>query len=118
MSELQKTIKSNISFSGYGIHTGVLTNMELKPAEVNTGIKFIRIDLKDNPEIEANIDNLFSTKRSTSLKKNNAEIYTVEHILAAVTAANIDNLIIEVDNIEIPKPSRTLGTSWLPTYIR
>ncbi len=102
MSDFQKTIKNNISFSGYGIHTGVLTNMTLKPAEVNTGVKFIRIDLKDKPAIEANIDNLFSTKRSTSLKKGNAEIYTVEHILAAVTAAGIDNLNIEVDNIEIP----------------
>ena len=72
MSELQKTIKSNISFSGYGIHTGVLTNMTLKSAEVNTGIKFIRTDLEGKPEIKADIDNLFSTERSTSLKKNNA----------------------------------------------
>ena len=99
---MQQTIKSSISFSGVGIHSGVLTNMTLKPSKENTGIKFIRVDLSEKPEIKADIENLFTTKRSTSLKKNNAEIHTVEHILAAITGAQIDNLIIEVDNIEIP----------------
>ena len=67
--EKQKTIKNVISFSGKGIHTGVLTNINILPAKENTGIKFIRTDLKEKPIIEANIDNLFITKRSTSLKK-------------------------------------------------
>lgn len=102
MCNMQKTIKSSISFSGVGIHTGVLTNITLKPSKENTGIKFIRVDLSEKPEIKADIENIFTTRRSTSLKKNNAEIHTVEHILAAITGAQIDNLIIEVDNIEIP----------------
>ncbi len=98
----QKTIKKPINFSGKGIHTGSFTNMILIPAKENTGIKFIRTDLEGKPEIKADIDNLFSTERSTSLKKNNAEIHTVEHILAAITGACIDNIIIEIDNIEVP----------------
>ena len=100
--EKQKTIKDVISFSGKGIHTGVLTNINILPAKENTGIKFIRTDLKEKPIIEANIDNLFITKRSTSLKKNNNEVHTVEHLLAAITGASIDNVIIEIDNIEVP----------------
>ena len=98
----QKTIKNPINFSGKGIHTGSFTNMILIPAKENTGIKFIRTDLEDKTEIKADIDNLFSTERSTSLKKNNAEVHTVEHILAAITGACIDNIIIEIDNIEVP----------------
>ncbi len=98
----QRTIKNNISFSGVGIHTGAKTNMTLKPAKANSGIRFIRVDLEGNPVIKADVDNVFSTERSTGLKQGNAEINTVEHILAAIVGAEIDNIIIEVDNIEIP----------------
>jgi len=99
---MQKTIRNSVSVSGVGIHTGVTTNMTLKPAEANTGIRFIRIDLLDKTVIKADVDNVFSTERSTGLKNEKAEINTVEHILAAVVGFEIDNLIIEVDNIEIP----------------
>jgi UDP-3-O-[3-hydroxymyristoyl] N-acetylglucosamine deacetylase/3-hydroxyacyl-[acyl-carrier-protein] dehydratase len=99
---MQKTIKNSASVSGVGIHTGVATNMTLKPAEANTGIKFIRTDLSERTVIKAAVDNVFSTERSTGLKNEKVEINTVEHILAAVVGAEIDNLIIEVDNIEIP----------------
>lgn len=99
---MQKTIKNSIEFSGVGIHTGAFTNMKLIPAKANSGIRFVRTDLEGNPEIKADVDNVFSTERSTGLKKGKAEINTVEHILAAVIGAEIDNLIIEVDNIEIP----------------
>ena len=102
MFEMQQTIKSNISFSGEGIHTGVSTNMTLKPAKEKTGIRFIRTDLKHKPEIKADISNVFSTERSTSLRKDNIVVHTVEHILAAITGSSIDNIIIEIDNIEIP----------------
>ncbi len=102
MSKMQQTIKKEIRFSGVGIHTGVTTNITLKPATEGTGINFIRVDLEGSPKIKADITNLFTTERSTSLKKENAEVHTVEHILAAITGAEIDNIIIEVDNIEIP----------------
>ena len=77
MTNMQQSIKKKISFSGIGIHTGVTTNMTLKPAKENTGIRFIRIDLDGNPVIKADIANVFDTRRSTSLKKENAEIQTV-----------------------------------------
>ena len=102
MPSMQSTIKKTITFSDVGIHTGVTTNMTLKPAKENTGIRFVRIDLDGNPVIKADIDNVFLTDRSTSLKNGDAEIHTVEHILAAISGNEIDNLIIEVDNIEIP----------------
>ena len=98
----QKTIKNSATISGVGIHTGVHTNLTLIPAKANTGIRFIRTDLEGKPTIPANVDYVFSTQRSTNLKLKNSEIHTVEHILAAITSEGIDNIIIEVDNMEIP----------------
>jgi UDP-3-O-[3-hydroxymyristoyl] N-acetylglucosamine deacetylase/3-hydroxyacyl-[acyl-carrier-protein] dehydratase len=98
----QKTIKNSATISGIGIHTGVHTNLTLLPAKENTGIRFIRTDLEGKPTIPANVDYVFSTNRSTNLRANNAEIHTVEHILASIVAEGIDNIIIEVDNMEIP----------------
>ena len=98
----QKTIKNIIKISGFGIHTGVKTNVILKPAKEDNGIVFIRSDIENKPKIKALVQNVFSTERSTNLKQNNAEIRTVEHLLAAIAGSEIDNLNIEVDNIEIP----------------
>ena len=98
----QKTIKNIATISGVGIHTGVHTNLNLVPAKANTGIRFVRIDLEGRPTIPANIDYVFSTNRSTNLKFKNAEVHTVEHVLASIVAEGIDNIIIEVDNKEIP----------------
>ncbi len=102
MYKMQQTIKEEIHFTGYGIHTGVKTNMTLKSSKENSGVKFIRTDLNGMPEVKADVDYVFKTERSTCLKKGEAEIYTVEHILSAITGAEIDNIIIEIDNIEIP----------------
>ena len=97
----QKTIKNSATISGVGIHTGVHTNLTLVPAKANTGIRFIRTDLEGKPTIPANVDYVFSTNRSTNLKIKNSEVYTVEHVLAAIVAEGIDNIIIEVDNMEV-----------------
>lgn len=101
MMEKQKTIKKSIQFSGKGIHTGSFTNMTLLPAQENKGIVFIRTD-KNNFEIKADIDFVVSTNRSTNLAIKDIHVKTVEHILSAVSGNNIDNLIIEIDNEEIP----------------
>ena len=98
----QKTIKNSATISGVGIHTGVHTNLTLVPAKANSGIRFIRTDLEGKPTIPANVDYVFSTNRSTNLKNKNSEVHTVEHVLAAVVAEGIDNIIIEVDNMEVP----------------
>jgi len=99
---MQKTINKSISISGIGIHTGVSTTLTLVPDSINSGIKFKRTDLEGQPIIMADIANVISTNRSTNLKKNDAEINTVEHILSAIVGAGIDNIIIEVDNSEVP----------------
>ena len=99
---MQRTIKNKINISGKGLHTGIHTDILLLPAASNSGIKFKRIDLPGEPYIHALIDNLHETNRRTVLKENGAIIETVEHILAAVFACSIDNLIIEVNGPEIP----------------
>tara|TARA_B100000902_G_scaffold399561_1_gene471033 strand:+ start:24119 stop:25501 length:1383 start_codon:yes stop_codon:yes gene_type:complete len=99
--ERQKTIKKDISFSGHGIHTGVFTNMTLIPAPENTGIVFIRTD-KKFLKIKADVENVISTERSTNLSVGNVLVKTVEHILAAISGNDIDNIYINIDNEEIP----------------
>ena len=99
--EKQKTIKKSIQFSGKGIHTGSFANMTLIPAKENKGIVFVRTD-KDDFEIKADINFVVSTNRSTNLAIKDIHVKTVEHILAAISGNNIDNLIIEIDNEEIP----------------
>ena len=98
----QKTIKNTISIFGTGLHSGVKTNLKIKPAEKNTGIIFIRVDLKQKNRVPALLENVYSTKRSTDLIKNRVKIKTVEHLLAALTGNDIDNVIIEIDNVEVP----------------
>ena len=98
----QKTIKNITSISGVGLHTGLQSTVTLMPAKSNTGINFIRTDLNNNPIIKANLDNVISTNRSTCLKKNQAEVKTVEHLLAAIAGADLDNLIIQINNLEVP----------------
>jgi len=99
----QRTLKKSYSFSGKGLHTGKPVNMTVKPAPENTGIVFIRTDIPQCPRIEALACNVSKTDRSTSLcNKDGIAVYTVEHILSALTGLGVDNAIIELDNIEVP----------------
>ena len=98
----QKTIKNQCSISGYGIHTGKKVNLELYPAKENTGIVFQRIDLNDKPRVKAIFKNVASTNRSTNIKDKNAEVQTIEHLMAAIFTLGIDNLLIKIDNVEVP----------------
>lgn len=98
----QKTISSEISFSGIGLHTGEKSNLTLKPLKENSGIIFKRVDIDEPVYIEALLENVVSTNRGTAIGKKNVKIYTVEHLLSALYALEIDNLLIEIDNIEPP----------------
>ena len=98
----QQTISDEIQISGFGIHTGKEATLILSPLSENSGIIFQRTDLQGKPKIEANFKNVISTDRSTCIKKNNAEVKTVEHLLAAITGWQIDNLLIKINNIEVP----------------
>lgn len=104
MGKLKKacTIARPVSYSGIGIHTGVVVDMRFLPAEIGTGIKFRRVDLPGMAEIDASYKNVVDTSRSTILGNQSFKVHTVEHVLAAVKAFGIDNLIIELSNIEPP----------------
>lgn len=101
----QKTIKREIKVSGIGIHTGDPTQLCFKPAEKDTGINFIRVDLPNKPKIRASIFNVIEESlylRRTSLGQDSVEIHTVEHLLSALFGLGIDNIIVEVNGEEIP----------------
>ncbi len=101
----QHTILKPVSLSGIGIHTGNKANITLKPAEADSGINFIRVDLPDKPQIKAVVENILDksmTMRCSCIGKGDAHIYTVEHLLSALYACAIDNLIVEIDNNEVP----------------
>ena len=102
MSEQQRTIKNSITVSGVGLHTGKNCRMTFVPAKEDFGIKFQRVDLENKPIIKADANLVFSTNRGTSLRKNGISIHTTEHVLAAISGAQIDNLLIEIDSTEIP----------------
>ncbi len=102
MSSKQQTISTQASLEGVGLHTGETAHLRFLPAAANSGIRFRRVDLQGGDEIPAQLDQVVSTDRGTSLGKGEARVHTVEHLLAAVLARQIDNLIIEVDGPEIP----------------
>ncbi len=102
MKRNQKTIKEQIEFSGIGLHTGKEIQVCIKPAPVNTGVVLTRTDLPDQPQIPAGVDFVTNILRRTALKNGTAEVHTTEHLFAALTALQIDNLEIELDAEEIP----------------
>jgi UDP-3-O-[3-hydroxymyristoyl] N-acetylglucosamine deacetylase/3-hydroxyacyl-[acyl-carrier-protein] dehydratase len=102
MIEKQMTIKSPVTVSGVGLHTGQNVTLTFKPSEENTGIRFLRNDLEENVYIEADADYVVDTSRGTTIEKDGVRLLTVEHVLAAVTGMNIDNIIIEVNCQEMP----------------
>ncbi len=98
----QRTLKNIATFSGIGLHTGEGVTMRFCPAIEDTGIIFKRTDLPNHPVIPAKVDCVCSHMRNTTLGSGDVRIHTVEHVLAAVAAFEIDNLVIELDSIEPP----------------
>jgi UDP-3-O-[3-hydroxymyristoyl] N-acetylglucosamine deacetylase/3-hydroxyacyl-[acyl-carrier-protein] dehydratase len=98
----QHTLHSAVSISGTGIHTGVLVEMTLKPANPGFGIQFQRTDLPNQPIIKADCDLVTDTSRGTTLESNGAKINTVEHVLAALVGMGIDNVLISLNGPEVP----------------
>ncbi len=99
----QQTIAEPIYFKGKGLHTGVNTQIKILPAYDNQGIVFKRVDLKENNLIKADYKNVISAKLCTKIQnKYGASVSTVEHLLAALYMAEIDNALIEIDNEEVP----------------
>lgn len=106
MAKLQKTIINEVNYSGVGVHTGNVTKLTFKPAPADTGIRFIRTDITGAPEVPALIDYVVETARGTTLGRDVegqlVKVHTVEHVLAALAALEIDNVRVEMDNNEPP----------------
>lgn len=102
--EQQQTIAREARISGVGLHTGNTTNLVFKPAPVGYGIRFVRVDLPEQPEVPVRADNvvLEDLLRQTAIGTGPAQIMTVEHVLAAVSGLGIDNLRMELDANEPP----------------
>ncbi len=99
----QQTIDTKVEFRGVGLHSGLISNVRLLPAKENTGITFKRVDLKENNIIKANYKNVTSAVLCTTLEnKHGKKVSTVEHLLAAIFIKGIDNILIEIDNEEVP----------------
>ena len=99
----QRTIKNNITLCGVGLHSGLLANLTIKPAEPNSGIIFIRTDIKENNVIIPNLFNVSSAIFCTTISnESGVSVSTIEHLMGALYGMSIDNAIIELDNIEVP----------------
>ena len=98
----QKTIKSSVSYTGFGLHSGKPSTVIFKPAPSGSGVVFVRTDLPGNPQIPAKADYVTATVRATTLTAGDVSIFTVEHLLAALFITDIDNCIIEMDGPEPP----------------
>ena len=108
IQECQHTIGKAVSYSGIGLHSGKDVLMTLKPAAANTGVTFIRTDLPGQPEIRAVAENVSSTVKATTLSENGAEVFTVEHLMAAISMSGVDNIRIEMSS---PEPPVTDGSA-------
>lgn len=101
-TDRQRTIARPVTYSGVGLHTGNQCHMTFVPAEANSGIRFVRVDLEDQPEIRVDPDHVIGVERGTSIGVDGTKIHTIEHVLAAVAVRGIDNLRIELDAAEPP----------------
>lgn len=103
--EKQKTIVKQVTLKGVGIHTGNKASVTFKPAEVDSGVTFIRTDLPGAPRIKADVGSLLLASkfsRRSSIVNDQAEVQTVEHLMAALSSLGIDNIDIQIDNNEVP----------------
>jgi UDP-3-O-[3-hydroxymyristoyl] N-acetylglucosamine deacetylase len=100
-AHLEQTVAAPLEFSGFGLHSGAPVTMRLLPAPAGSGIVFRRTDL-DNFEIPANGRNVAKVSYATSLMRQGVLIQTTEHLLSALVGMGVDNVIVEVDNLEVP----------------
>ena len=99
----QKTILKPISFNGVGLHSGLDVNLTLKPAEPNTGVLFKRIDLKENNILIPSFLHVTNTSLNTTISNEyGAKVSTIEHLMGALCGLGVDNVLVEIDNEEVP----------------
>jgi UDP-3-O-[3-hydroxymyristoyl] N-acetylglucosamine deacetylase / 3-hydroxyacyl-[acyl-carrier-protein] dehydratase len=98
----QQTLAKSASLKGTSLHTGEEVSVTLKPAPIDHGIKFKRVDLSDEPTVEARIENVRLVERATTLAEGNVKVHTVEHLLSALHGMGVDNAIVEMNGNEMP----------------
>ena len=99
----QKTINSPVSFEGVGLHSGKIVKISIKPAQPNSGIFFKRVDLKLNNIVYPNFNNVSNTSLNTTISNEyGVKISTIEHLMGALFGLGVDNVLIEIDNEEVP----------------
>ena len=98
----QRTLKTEISYTGIGLHSGREVHATLKPAPEDTGIVFVRTDLPGAPQIHAKAENVTSTLRATTVEEDGHNVFTIEHLMSAFHAHRIDNAYVELDSEEPP----------------
>src|SRR5574341_834402 len=98
----QSTIRIPQKCSGIGVHTGEEVSLTVRPAPPDTGIVFVRTDLKNKPSIPAHISTVIDTLNATTIGTGTVTVSTIEHIMAAARGMGIDNLIIEINGPEVP----------------
>lgn len=98
----QQTLKSPVTLSGVGLHTGQTVKMTMKPANPGHGIRFQRVDLPDQPVVKADVDFVVDTSRGTTIEYNGARVSTIEHTMAALVGLGVDNVLIEINGPEVP----------------
>ncbi len=98
----QRTLRNKVSCAGVGLHSGQKVHLELRPADVDSGIIFLRTDLPDKPKIHATADKVSATIRATTLSQNGAKVFTIEHLMSALNVCGVDNCEIVLDAEEPP----------------
>ena len=99
----QTTIRRQVSCAGVALHSGKKVSLTLKPATQNTGILFVRSDIEGCPEIKASWDNVIDTKMCTTIgNSEGVSVATIEHLMAALSGCHIDNVIVDINDTEVP----------------
>ena len=98
----QRTLAKSFRLEGVGLHTGKPVTIDFEPAEANHGIRFMRVDMEDQPILVAEVNHVVSTNRGTTIRNGEAQISTVEHVLSAIAGSGVDNVLIKVNGPEIP----------------
>jgi UDP-3-O-[3-hydroxymyristoyl] N-acetylglucosamine deacetylase len=106
----QRTLKSSVSVTGVGLHSGEKVTLGLRPAPANTGIVFRRVDVKPVEEIRARADLVHDTRLSTCMEQNGVRVATVEHLMSAFAGLGVDNVYVDMDSAEVPIMDGSAGT--------
>ena len=106
----QRTLKSSVTVTGVGLHSGEKVTLTLRPGAVNSGIVFRRVDVKPVCEMQARADLVYDTRLSTCMEYNGVRVATIEHLMSAFAGLGIDNACVEMNGSEVPIMDGSAGT--------